>query len=92
LLLLIFNFNQNIGAKKMSTYTIYTTKTCSYCVAAKNLLKSKGLEFKEVDLSNNNELRVEISEKWKWRTVPLILKDDELVGGFTDLSKKLSNE
>ena len=76
----------------MSTYTIYTTKTCSYCVAAKNLLKSKGLEFKEVDLSNNNELRVEISEKWKWRTVPLILKDDELVGGFTDLSKKLSNE
>ena len=32
----------------MSKIEVYSTAVCPYCVAAKNLLKSKGLEWTEV--------------------------------------------
>ena len=68
-------------------YKIYTTKTCPYCVASKKLLDSRGLKYEEIDLTQNPEERVRISEQYNWRTVPLILKDGELVGGFSELEE-----
>ncbi|MEE2975528.1 MAG: glutaredoxin domain-containing protein [Thermodesulfobacteriota bacterium] len=65
---------------------LYTTKNCPFCVAAKNLLDSKNLEYSEIDLTDNIDLRLEISTKYNWRTVPLILINDELVGGYDDLN------
>lgn len=66
-------------------YTIYTTKTCPYCNAAKAMLSGKGIEYEEIDLTQNPEERVKLSEKHNWRTVPLILKNGELIGGFNEL-------
>ena len=34
----------------MATVEIYTTPICPYCVRAKRLLSSKGVEFTEIDL------------------------------------------
>lgn len=70
-----------------SGFKIYTTKTCPYCNAAKSLLSGKGIEFEETDLTQNPEERARVSERFNWRTVPLILKDGELVGGFSELEK-----
>lgn len=65
---------------------IYTTTNCSYCMAAKQYFKTKGWEFKEVDLSNNPSLREELSSKFNgWRTVPMILINGSFVGGYQDL-------
>ncbi|MBT3475490.1 glutaredoxin [bacterium] len=66
---------------------VYTTISCPFCVAAKNLLTSKNLDFTEIDLTSDLELRLEVSTKYNWRTVPIIIIDDELIGGFDDLSK-----
>jgi len=70
---------------------IYTTISCPFCVAAKNLLSSKNLEYEEIDLTSDPEKRLEISTKYNWRTVPMIIIDDEFVGGFDDLNK-LNND
>ena len=65
---------------------IYTTSYCPFCDAAKNLLKSLNIEFDEVDLTDNLEERLEVSTKYNWRTVPLILINNKLIGGFDELN------
>tara|TARA_Y100001970_G_scaffold254103_1_gene329557 strand:+ start:6819 stop:7070 length:252 start_codon:yes stop_codon:yes gene_type:complete len=70
---------------------IYTTSYCPFCDAAKNLLKSLNIEFDEVDLTDNLEERLEISTKYKWRTVPLILINNKLIGGFDELNNLNNN-
>jgi glutaredoxin 3 len=71
----------------MKNIKIYTTQTCPYCNAAKEMLTEKGLTYEAIDLTEKPELWQELSEKHDWRTVPMIFIDDELVGGFTDLQK-----
>lgn len=69
----------------MSKIKIYTSTYCGYCNAAKGLLKNKGVEFVEVDLTTDHELRIELVEKHNWRTVPMIIINDNLVGGYDEL-------
>ena len=66
---------------------LYTTISCPFCVAAKNLLISKNLEFTEIDLTSDLEIRLEVSTKHNWRTVPIVIIDDKLIGGSDDLNK-----
>ncbi len=70
----------------MSKVTIYTSTFCGYCTAAKSLLSSKGITFEEINLSATPELRHELVAKWHWRTLPLIVINNELVGGFRELA------
>jgi glutaredoxin 3 len=71
----------------MPRIKLYTTQSCPFCIAAKNLLKIKNLRFEEIDLTSRTELRLEISTKYNWRTVPLIIIDDKFIGGFDELDK-----
>ena len=66
---------------------IYSTRNCPFCVAAKALLESLSVKFDEIDLTNDIEKRLEISSKYNWRTVPMIIINDEFIGGFDDLNK-----
>jgi glutaredoxin 3 len=65
---------------------LYTTSSCPFCIAAKNLLNDRGLSFEEIDLSDDIELRLKISTQYNWRTVPMIIIDDNFVGGFDELN------
>ncbi|MDE3072584.1 MAG: glutaredoxin 3 [Pseudomonadota bacterium] len=70
----------------MSKIEVYSTAVCPYCVAAKNLLKSKGLEWTEVRIDIDAEQRnVMLTRSGGRRTVPLIFVNDQHVGGFDDL-------
>ncbi|MGB2692429.1 MAG: glutaredoxin 3 [Thermodesulfobacteriota bacterium] len=69
----------------MTKIKIYTSTYCGYCNAAKGLLKNKGVEFMEIDLTSDHELRIKLVEKHKWRTVPIIIINDNLVGGYDEL-------
>ncbi len=64
---------------------VYTRRLCSYCVAAKQLLTSKGVSFEEISLDNNPQLLQEVMAKAGQRTVPQIWIGARHVGGFTDL-------
>ena len=65
---------------------IYTTDFCGFCAAAKRLLDERGVPYDEVDLSNNATLRGEVSDQYGWTTVPIVLGNGELIGGFTELA------
>lgn len=70
----------------MPPVEIYTTRFCSYCVAAKALLTRKGVPFTEIDVSGNYELRQKMVERAHGRmTVPQIFIGSVHVGGSDDL-------
>ena len=65
---------------------IYTNMFCSYCALAKRLLKSRGVSFNEIDVSDSKERRSEMLARAEGcRTVPQIFIDDLHVGGCDDL-------
>lgn len=64
---------------------VYSTQYCPHCTRAKNLLKSKNIEFKEVDLTNDEKQRESLREQTGWMTVPMIFIGDEFIGGADDL-------
>ncbi len=70
----------------MAEVTIYSTAVCPYCIRAKQLLARKGVTFKEVNLSNEApEVRVELMQRTKHRTVPQIFIGEQFIGGFDQL-------
>ena len=65
---------------------IYTTETCPFCHASKELLKSKGVAFKEMDVTNDAELRSRLIEMSHGKaTVPQIFVDGKNLGGYEEL-------
>ena len=71
--------------ESLTKVEIYTNTFCGYCNVAKGILKNKGVEFVKIDLSDNHELRIKLHEKHNWRTVPIIVINDSLVGEYHDL-------
>jgi glutaredoxin 3 len=70
----------------MPAVQIYTTRYCPYCVAAKSLLKRKGVAFDEVDVGAAAERREEMIQRANGRmTVPQIFVGSTHVGGNDDL-------
>lgn len=65
---------------------VYTTPICPYCVAAKQLLKRKGVAFREIDVAADATLRAEVMQRSGRRTVPQIWIGEYHVGGFDDLT------
>ncbi len=64
---------------------IYGTEFCSYCTAARMLLKKKGLSYEDILVSQDDEKRREMERRSGGRTVPQIFINDEPIGGFDDL-------
>ncbi|MPM45193.1 Glutaredoxin 3 [bioreactor metagenome] len=70
----------------MQAVKMYTTAVCPYCVRAKQILKSKGVEqIEEVRVDTNPDERVKMMEITGQRTVPQIFIGDTHVGGHDDL-------
>lgn len=71
----------------MSDVTIYTTRICPYCIAAKRLLSSRGIAYDEVDVSGDQAKRAWLVEVTGGRkTVPQIFIKGEAIGGYDELS------
>ncbi|MGB1394786.1 MAG: glutaredoxin 3 [Candidatus Puniceispirillaceae bacterium] len=65
---------------------IYTDMLCSYCALAKRLLKSKQVDFNEIEVSGDANLRAEMRSRANGqRTVPQIFIDDIHIGGYDEL-------
>ena len=70
----------------MAQVEIYTTRICPYCVRAKSLLKRKGVEFTEIDVSTDDDLRLAMVERAGGRSsVPQIFINNQHIGGSDDL-------
>ncbi|MDH4483352.1 MAG: glutaredoxin 3 [Rhodoferax sp.] len=70
----------------MQAVKMYTTAVCPYCVQAKRLLKSKGVEhIEEIRIDVNPQERAEMMNITGRRTVPQIFVGATHVGGCDDL-------
>ena len=71
----------------MSKHSIvmYSTASCPFCMAARNLLRSKNVSWTEVSLDAEPDKRAEMISRTGRRSVPQIFIGDTHVGGFDDL-------
>lgn len=71
---------------KARSVVIYTARSCPYCHAAKKLLQSRGVLYKEVDVSADDAMRQKLVQMTGGReTVPQIFIDGRSIGGYDDL-------
>ena len=69
---------------------VWSKDQCPYCVQAKQLLESKGIEYEERNIMHGTYTKEQLLEAVPTaRTLPQIFLDDEYVGGFNELRKKL---
>lgn len=69
-------------------YRIYGKKNCAGCDQAKALLDSKGIGYHYIDVMSSAAAQTLFREKG-FRSVPQVFIDDEHIGGFEELKKKL---
>ena len=69
----------------MAQIRMYTTDWCGFCVRARSLLESKGVDYEEISLDDDPAFRdhlLELTGRW---TVPQILIDGRPIGGYAEL-------
>jgi glutaredoxin 3 len=71
----------------MAEVVVYRTPFCGYCVRAKHLLESKGVRFREVDVSGDPAKRKWLIDVTRQRTVPQVFINGQPVGGFDELAR-----
>jgi len=64
---------------------IYTTTYCGFCRMAKRLLDQKGVEYEEIDVTEDDGARDWLVKTTGRRTVPQVFIGERSVGGFDDL-------
>lgn len=68
---------------------IYTKDYCPYCDRAKDYFDSKGLQYREIDVTKTPEAYAELKQRTNHMTVPQIFIDGEFIGGYTDMIAKV---
>lgn len=75
----------------MAKVLLYKKNPCPYCDRAVNFLEGRGIAYDVIDLTNNLDELDRIKNETGWRTVPIIMINNKLIGGYTDL-KALDEE
>ena len=72
----------------MKKVTIYTGDPCSFCEAAKALLKTKNVEIEEFDVWKDSAKAKEMLQRTNGaRTIPQIFIGDKYIGGNDQLQE-----
>lgn len=68
---------------------IWTRDNCPYCVSAKMLLKQKGIQYQEKKIGEGYTKEDLLASVPDAQSIPQIIIDDELVGGFKELQLRI---
>ncbi len=71
---------------------VWSKYQCPYCDQAKALLTQKGIQFEERKIGDGWTKEDLLEAVPTARSVPQIFLGEELIGGFTELKKKLTEE
>ena len=67
---------------------VWSKTPCPYCDQAKALLKSRGIDYEERNITEGTWTKEQLMEAVpNARTVPQIFINQQLIGGFTELRK-----
>ncbi|PIQ89105.1 MAG: NrdH-redoxin [Candidatus Omnitrophica bacterium CG11_big_fil_rev_8_21_14_0_20_42_13] len=62
--------------------TVYSTPSCPYCIKVKEFLKQNGIEFQNIDVSQDHAQAEEMVRKSGQMGVPVIDIDGKIIIGF----------
>jgi glutaredoxin-like YruB-family protein len=68
--------------KNEKNIVVYSTPDCAYCYTVKSYLHSKGMEFKEINIYEDEEERKEMEEISGQKSVPVTVIDGTAVTGW----------
>lgn len=68
---------------------VWSKDACPFCVQAKALLESQGIDFEERNVSRDWTKEQLLEAVPNARTLPQIFLDQQYIGGFTELRKHL---
>lgn len=64
---------------------VYSKENCAYCLAAKNTLRRKNVQFKDI-LIGRDITREDVQEKFpQMKSTPIIVHDGKVIGGSDNL-------
>ena len=69
---------------------LYTWPFCPYSNGAKKLLDERGLEYTDVDIFKNDDLRYQLQAETHHYSIPFVFIGDTCIGGYSEL-KELDN-
>jgi glutaredoxin 3 len=75
----------------MSKVIVYTTDPCSFCLRVKALLKSRNVEFDEVNLAKDPTGRVELARRTGMMSFPQVLVGERVLGGYSDVQRAVDS-
>lgn len=61
---------------------IYSTPDCAYCYTIKSYLQSKGIDYKEINIYEDEKARKKMEEISGQKNVPVTVIDGEVVIGW----------
>ncbi len=70
----------------MARIHMYSMEWCPYCAKAKAMLKAKGIDYDEIDVTHDEDAAREMVERTGQRAVPQFFLDDEYLGGYDSLA------
>ena len=72
-------------------YEIYGTQNCTFCHKAQQLLMQHDKAYTFIDVAEDEDITAAFFKRFPGvRTVPQIVVDDEHIGGYHDLEKRLT--
>ncbi|KTD80525.1 glutaredoxin 3 [Legionella waltersii] len=69
----------------MTSVIMYSTGYCPYCTKARKLLDKKGIDYIDMRVDIQTELRDEMIQRSGRHTVPQIFINGQAIGGCEDL-------
>jgi len=78
----LFSAKQSDNNKSQKRVTVYSTPTCSWCTTLKTHLKKNGIQYSEVDVSNDQNAAQEMKRKSGQQGVPQTDINGEMIVGF----------
>ena len=72
-------------------YTVYSKENCPHCVRATTRLEVRGEPFKVLKLGEDVDLDDFKRDNPNVRSVPYILFNEEVIGGYDELSRRLAD-
>ena len=64
---------------------VWSKPACPFCVKAKNLLKSKGIEYEEKNIAEGHNIQDMLALVPNARTMPQVWVDDQHIGGYDEV-------
>jgi len=79
------------NTKTQAKVVMVKKNPCPYCDRAKTFFEARDIKFDIIDLTDKPDELAAWKSKTGWATVPIILINDKLIGGYTDI-KALDDE